>query len=158
MALYKENSESTEIYKKICEMFESLELKYENDAEKFAARCTIQGEDIPISVNMQIDSEKKLIFALSYIPITIPEEKRIDMAIAVSVTNSKLVDGSFDFDIKEGNLFFRITNSYLDGKMGVDTLKYMFICAVRTIEDFNDKFMKLVEGSLKIDYFIADGN
>ncbi len=146
------------IYGKICEMLDSFNLKFDRNDEKFMINCAMQGDDLPITINMQVNAEKELIHVLSYIPVEVPEDKRIDMAIAVSVTNSKLVDGNFDFNVKEGSLFFKMSNCYIDSTVGIETLKYLFICSIQTIEDFNDKFQMLAEGKLKIDYFIENGN
>ena len=38
-------------------------------------------------------------------PYTIPKDRRFDIAIAISAVNNSIVDGSFDFDIKSGDIF-----------------------------------------------------
>ena len=87
-----------------------------------------------------------------------PDDKRLDMAVAVSAANNLLVDGSFDYDIKQGRMFFRMTSSFRESLVGKDLFTYMLLCSCKTIDDFNDKFMMLAKGLITLEQFFETIN
>lgn len=87
-------------------------------------------------------------------PFDIPEDKRIDMAIAVNIANYGIIDGSFDYDISDGDLRFRMTTSYRESILGKELFEYMFMVSALTTDEYNDKFMMLAKGLISIEQFI----
>lgn len=71
-----------------------------------------------MEINIKVDSDRQLIVILSHLPFVIPENKRLDATVAVSVVNNKLVDGSFDYSIADGHMFFRMTSSFNESEIG----------------------------------------
>lgn len=60
----------------------------------------MQGDDLPIEIQIRVDVEHSLIILLSHLPFLVGKEKRLYMAVAISIVNNVIVDGSFDFVIK----------------------------------------------------------
>ncbi|MBR6742530.1 MAG: hypothetical protein IKM09_03700, partial [Clostridia bacterium] len=92
---------------------------------------------------------------ISHMPFVIHEDKRLDVAIAVTALNNRLVDGCFDYDIKSGHMFFRMTNSFIDSRLDEEVFAYMLFCACKTIDDYNDKFLMLDKGMLSLEQFLS---
>ena len=143
------------VYETLCSTLESHDWHYEKDVEDLSIECGAQGEDLPMHITIKVDADRQLILLLSHLPFVIPEDKRLDVAIAVSVVNDKLVDGSFDYDISDGHMFFRLTSSFMESEIGNDLFTYMLMVSCHTIDAYNDKFLMLGKGLMSIQDFIA---
>lgn len=150
----KEDLAAAQVYYDLCKMLDGEGWKYKKNVEELRIECGARGEDLPIELNIKVDAERQLVMVLSHLPYRIPEDKRIDIAIAVSVVNNRLVDGCVDYDITTGNLFFRMTNSYMDSTIGGEVYKYLLYCACQTIDSFNDRLLMLSKGMIDIAKFI----
>ena len=95
---------------------------------------------------------------LSRLPFQIPEDKRVDAAIAICVANNGLVDGSFDYDIGEGDITFRLTCSYRESFLSADLFEYMILVSAGTIDDYNDKFFMIAKDMMSVQQFIEKEN
>ncbi len=155
MADEKKLAQAKEVFETLCRTLDNHEWKYSKDEEKLSIECGAQGEDLPMNLTLKVDAERSLVMLLSHIPFPIPEDKRLDVAIAVSAVNNRLVDGSFDYDITKGNMFFRLTNSYLESVLGEDVIAYMLFCSCQTIDEYNDKFLMLAKGIISVEQFIS---
>ena len=93
---------------------------------------------------------------LSSMPFVVSESKRLDFAIAVCAINSSLVDGCFDYNIANGNLLFRMTNSFMESRMSEEVFSYMLFCSCATIDNYNDKLFMLAKGVMSVSDFLKD--
>lgn len=143
-------------YNTLIEELESHEWKYTKDDENLKISCKAQGEDLPMEIDINVDKDRQLILLISHLPFVIPQSKRLDAAIATSVANNIIADGSFDYDITSGHMFFRMTSSFLDCEIGGELFSYMLLCSFTTIDDFNDKFFMLGKGMLSVEQFIEE--
>ena len=150
-----ENEAGTrDVYETLCAMLDKLNYHYEKDEDNWKIRCTVRGEDLPMNVRIQLRPETQVVSLYSDIPIHIPAEKRADVALAVSAVNWILVDGSFDFDVIDGDLLFRMTASYRDSMIGEELLEYMLFVSLKTIDEFNDKFMLIAMDKMSLESFL----
>ncbi len=143
-----------EVFETLCRTLDKEDWSYQKDEEKLLIECGARGEDLPMELKVFVDAERSLILLLSSMPGAIQEDKRVDMALAVSVVNNRLVDGSFDYDITSGNLIFRMTNSFLESTISEKLFLYMLLTACRTIDVYNDKFLMLGKGLITIEQFL----
>lgn len=137
----------------LCKMLDDKEIRYQKDEEKLTIDCTITGEDLPMQIRILINPDIMLITLLSQIPCIIPEEKRQDASVAVNMVNFRMNDGSFDFNIKDGVIFFRMTASFMDSLISESLFEYLLFCSCATIDRYNDKFFMLSKGLCGIDEF-----
>ncbi len=144
------------VYGTLCSTLDSHEWHYKKDEEKLSIDCGAQGEDLPMEITIKVDAERQLIMLLSHLPFVISEDKRLDVAIAVSAVNNKLVDGSFDYDIADGHMFFRLTSSFIESEIGNELFTYMLMVSCHTIDEYNDKFLMLGKGMMSIEDFISN--
>ena len=147
-----------QVFDKLCETMDGHGWKYSPDRDALRIESGAQGEDLPINLIMSVDEKRQLVRLLSGMPFRVKEDKRLDMAVAVSVVNNRLVDGSFDFDVSTGILGFRMTCSYRESILGSDLFSYILFCSCKTIDDFNDKFMMINAGLVSLDQFIETIN
>ena len=150
--MLKKNGEN--VYGTICKMFDKLGYRYERHDEDLVVKCTVKGEDIPMDILFIVRSDRQIVQLLSPMPFTVPEDKRMEMAIAVTVASNHLIDGSFDFDLGDGNIMFRLTSSYIESILGEELFTYMLMVSAKTIDDYNDKFLMLAKGMMTLEQFI----
>ncbi len=144
------------VYGTMSSTLDSHEWHYKKDEEKLSIDCGAQGEDLPMEITIKVDAERQLIMLLSHLPFVISEDKRLDVAIAVSAVNDKLVDGSFDYNIADGHMFFRMTSSFIESEIGNELFTYMLMVSCHTIDEYNDKFLMLGKGMMSIEDFISN--
>ena len=142
----------------LCRTMESNEWKFAKDEEKLCVDFGIQGDDLPVQINMHVDARREVVVLLSQMPFSVGEDKRMDLAVAVSVVNSHLVHGCFDFDVRSGKLVFRMSNSYFASTVGQELFDYMAVIAYNTVEAYNDKFLMLAKDMLSLEKFLESEN
>lgn len=146
------------VYETLCAALNNRGWHFVKDDEKLSIECEAHGEDLPMNVDVKVDPDRGLIMLLSRLPFVVPEDKRVDFAIAVSCVNNQIVNGSFDYDFVGGRMFFRLTNSFIESEIGEELIFYMIMVSFRTIDDFNDKFFMLAKGLTSLEAFITDVN
>ncbi|MBP5194341.1 MAG: YbjN domain-containing protein [Clostridia bacterium] len=137
-------------YDTLCRMLDEINWRYERDEENFTIDSGSSGEDLPIQFRIIVDPERMIVSLISPLPFDIPDEKRVEMAIAVSMVNYSIVDGSFDYDYTDGTLLFRMTSSFRESLIGKDVFKYMIAVSCKTIDDYNDKFLMIVKDVMSL--------
>ena len=150
MANEKDLKQAQAVYKALCAMLDENDWHYMRDDEALMIKCGAQGDDLPMQIRIEVDMERQIVSLLSQMPFDVPENRRKELAVAVSLANYGMVDGSFDYDYLRGIIIFRMTSSYRECLIGKDLLGYMLMCACHTIDEYNDKFLTLTKNSMTI--------
>lgn len=143
-------------YATLCSALDKDDWHYTKDEEKLTVRCGAQGEDLPIELVIEVDADRQLVVLLSHLPVKVPEDKRLDVAIAISAVNNVLVHGCFDYNVSTGRIVYRMANSFTDSLLGGDVFDYIIYAACHTIDEYNDKLLMLSKGMLSIENFLKD--
>lgn len=125
MSTERETKLAQNVYQTICEMLDEKGIKYTKHEDDLVVSCTVRGEDIPMDIVIFVHEKQQIVRLLSPMPFDIPEDKRIDMAIAVNIANYGIIDGSFDYDLSDGDLRFRMTTSYRESILGKELFEYI---------------------------------
>lgn len=141
MSEEKDLKRAQAVYATLCDMLTELDWHFQKDEEHLMIECSARGDDLPMELRVEVDAERNLIVLLSQMPFAIPEERRTALAIAVSLANNGLADGSFDYDYLSGRIIFRLTSSYIGSLIGKQLFHYMLMCSCATIDEYNDKFL-----------------
>lgn len=155
MAEQNKLEEAKVVYSTLCQALDKHDWYYKKDEEKLSIECGAQGDDLPMEITVKVDADRMLVLLISHMPFVIQEDKRLDVAIAVSAINNVLVDGCFDYDVSSGHMFFRMTNSFIESKISEEVIAYMLFCSCQTIDEYNDKFLILAKGMISIEQFLA---
>ena len=140
----------------LCTALAENEWNYKKNEIELEIDCTAVGDDFPMDVNITVEADRQLIILISPLPFITPPEKRLDVAVAVTLVNNMLADGCFDYNIKSGRMFFRMTNSFMESDMSKDVFTYLLNVSFATVDMYNDKFYMLGKGMLSIDAFYPD--
>lgn len=151
-------TQAKKIYFDFCRVLDEEGWKYTKKEEELRIETGAQGDDLPMDLYLSVDAENQLLMLLSPIPVKAPEDKRLDVAAAISTVNNQLVDGCFDHNILDGKIYFRMAYSYIDMTFGTEFYKYMLYCSCQTIDEYNDKFWMLAKGMLTLEQFLAAEN
>lgn len=146
------------VYETVCKALSEKDWKFKGDDENLKIKTGAVGEDLPMDITIDVNADRQLLLVISPMPMAVPEDKRVDIAIAISVINNQLVDGCFDYDIRTGHIFFRLTSSFIKSKIGKEAVMYMLLCSCKIIDEYNDKLLMLVKGLLSVEQFIASEN
>ena len=144
------------MYETICAMYDDKGFHYERHDEDHVITCTVNGDDIPMDILFAVRDERQIVQLLSPMPFRVPEDKRVEMALAITVVNDKLIDGSFDYDLSKGRISFRLTASYIESILGKELFEYMLMVSAATVDEYNDKFLMISKGLLSFDQFLAN--
>ena len=148
--------QAKQVYQKIINMLDNRGWKDERHDEDLVIASGVTGEDLPIAFIFAVKPQNHLVQFLSKLPVTMPEQKRIDGAIAACAASNHLIDGSFDYDVMNGRIVFRLTSSYLNSDISEDLLEYMLMVSAATIDEYNDKFLMLAKGMITIQKFLEE--
>ncbi len=151
----KNLKQAKEAFDTLCQLFDKFKWHYKKNEDDLSIECGIQGDDLPMEINVNVDADRRLVMLLSHMPLIVQEDKRLDAAVAVSAVNNILVNGCFEYDITSGHMFFRITNSFIESKISEEVFAYMLFCSCQTIDKYNDKFLMLAKGMISIEQFLS---
>lgn len=154
MSEEKDLKKAQEVYNTLCGLLDELEMTYDMMEERLMIELETRGDDLPIGVRIEVDAKRQLIMLLSQIPFAVPENRRNELAVAVSAANFGMVDGSFDYNYQGGSIVFRMTSSYRESLIGKKLLFYMLMCSCTTIDEFNDKFLVVAKSDMSYDEII----
>ena len=90
-------------------------------------------------------------YVMGALPLTVFVDYTL---MAVCMANHGLVRGSFDYDISDGEIRYRLTAAYRDSVLGPDLFEYMIGAAASTVEAYNDRFFMLAKKMITIEKFI----
>lgn len=127
---------------------------YEKEEEDLIVKSGVKGNDFPIEFIIRVNPRNELVSFFSKLPFNVEEDKRIDVALAICAVNYWLADGSFDYDLSDGSILFRLTSSYKESTLGEALFEYMVVVSAATVDNYNDKFFMMSKGMMTYQQFI----
>lgn len=145
-------------YRTLISMMNNEGLKYTSFDDKLRVELGFNTDDLDVNLICIIDEDRELVRIFSSLPFKFPEDKRVDGAVAATVANHGMVNGSFDFDMSDGEMLFKCVNSYKDGGFNEEIANYMINVTVSTVDNYNDRFFGVAKGMISIQDFIEKEN
>ena len=139
-----------QVFQILCNALDHNEMQYEADPEKMVVYFSLKGKNMPMEFILAVDARRQMITALSNLPFQMHEDKRLEGAAAVAIASLGMVDGNFDFDIKDGSIAFRLTVCFLESEIGENLIHYMIGCSAAMVDKYNAKFQGLNDGTLSL--------
>ena len=144
-----------QVYNTICEALDNRDWHYGKEEDELLVHFGVNGDDIPLQFIIVVDAERQLIRLMSPLPFQMSEAKRIEGAIATCAASYGMADGSFDYDLSDGKIVFRMTASFRESLIGEGLLQYMISCSCAMVDKYNEQFLAIDKGILSIGDFIA---
>lgn len=144
---------SLRAYACIISFLESKGWNFKRDDEKLRITTGFRTDDHDIDFIMYVDEDRKLVCFRSVLPGLFPEDKRIEGAVATCIANLGMFDGFFEYDLSDGEVVFKVSDSFRDGDMTVDVIEYMFRMCYAFVDRYNDRFFDLARGRMTLQEF-----
>lgn len=154
MADEKKMELAKQVYATLCAAIDRREWNYQKDEEKLVAYFGVSGDDIPMQFILAVDADRQLIRVMSPLPFKMSEAKRMEGAIATCAATYGLADGSFDYDLSDGTIVFRMTASFRESLIGEGLFQYLISCSCAMVDKYNDQFLAIDKGLMSITDFI----
>ena len=126
------------------------------DEGRMIISIEVEGHDLPQPTFIDVNDKYDIIRLISPIPGDIPEDKRIDAAVAVVVANNGLPEGRFDLDMSDGEITYTVEHYYKGGEFTEETGDHLLGTCFIITDMYNDKFFMLGKGLLSLEKFIED--
>ena len=144
-----------QVYETLCSALDRRGWKYGKKEDELLVHFGVRGDDIPLDFIIFVDAERQLVRLMSPMSFKMSENKRMEGAIAACAASYVMADGSFDYDLSDGRIVFRMTASYRESQLGDGLFQYMISCACAMVDKYNDQFLALDKGIMSIADFIA---
>ena len=142
---------ANEIYGTLCKVLDSRDWVYEKDEEHLILHFGVSGDDLPIQIIFVIDADREIIRLLSPMPFKMGDYARVEGSLATCIASNSLIDGTFDYDMSDGSIVFRMTASFKDSIVGTGLFEYMIDCSCVTIGRYNGQFDAINKGEMSIE-------
>lgn len=158
MAEEKYLTQAKSVYTTLCNALDYNNWKYERHDEKLTIISGSLGEDLPIAFAVTVNADVGVVTLVSRLPLTVPKDKQVETAAAVAIANRGLAHGNFDYDLKEGHIFYRMSNSFRGCALGEGSMVYMISVGCQLVDNYNDRFLMLTKGMINLQQFAASEN
>lgn len=138
------------VYAGICAMLDDHNWKYDKHENDWIIQTGGRGDDLFIDIKFRVDVERQLVILHSHMPFSVPESMRKEMAVAVARANHGMVDGCFDYGYETGKIVFRLTTSFRSSLLAKEVYNYIMSVSCSTIDDYNDKFLTVINKRMSI--------
>lgn len=137
----------------LCQMLDHKGWYYDKIEDKLLIKSGVKSEDLPVEFIVRVVPDNQVVQFLSKLSFQMPEEKRMDGALAVCIVNNHLIDGSFDYDVFDGSIVYRLTCSCRETVLNEEQLQYMIMVAASTVDNYNDKFFMIAKNMMTVEQF-----
>ena len=145
--------EAKTMYGTLCQTLDNMKWHYTKEEDKFIIRTSAVGKDLSMKLFMKVDSDRRVMYLKSPMPFDVPEHCREQMMKAVIMANYSMLNGSFEFDLSDGYLAFKVVVPYMESMISEKVCHYMIMVSCDMTDKFNDKFKALVDGTMSMDEF-----
>lgn len=152
----KKNPDAMAVYNTIIDNLNKRNWVFDRYDDSLMVRFIVSSEDLNISYRIIVDPDCGLIFLYSNMPFSAKPEKALDITLAIAAINSRLADGSFEYDMNTSEIRFKMTNSYIGCKVFSELMDYMIDFSGVEIDDYNDKLYALNMGYVSIDDLLKE--
>ena len=142
----------------LCTALDNWGWKYRHNAEDLSVNFGVNGDDLPMDFVVAVSKEVPFLQLFSLLPFTVPEDKRVEMAVAVAVSNYGCTNGSFEFDLSDGKILYKLPQYFADSLIGDGCIQYVISLACQMVDQYNDRFMALSKGIMSLTDFLNKEN
>ena len=143
------------VYETLCSALERAKVKFTRDDEKMRVDYTFKGDDLLMPFIFTVDPDRCFVRLISPLAPRVKEDKRLDVAVALSLLNYRLAFGCFDLDMNDGELRFRMVNCFRDTELSEEVFSMMLQTGHAIVEKYNDKLYALAAGIISLEQFVT---
>ncbi len=140
-------------YQTLIATLDKMQWKYVHNDKNRTISTTAIGKDMPMILNIGVDTTRQIMCAKSPMPFNIPEDARETISHAVNIANYSFLNGCFEYNHNDGILKFRIVIPFEGCIVSQEVCKYFILLTCQMVDKFNDKFLKLAQGQMTLEEF-----
>ena len=153
MDINEKHESALKVLNAISDRLDEMEMEHRKDESDYIIMTGGVGDDLYMPLIFQVDDKRQLIIIDSILMFEVPDNMRVDMAIAVTRVNKILGEGSFHYNIANGKIRYRMTVPYMDVNFGKQLITYITMISFQIVDQFNDKLKLLAEGAITLEQF-----
>lgn len=155
MSLDIQQKHAKQAYQLILDALEDRKWQYHADDENQRVAFSVSNNQITMHFLISSETEGQYISLLSFFPFCIEENKKVEIALAISYINYSIINGHFDMDLDEGRVLFRMATIFDGSLLSKDVVQYMIDCAGSTVNQYYNSLSQINEGAMTVDDLIA---
>ena len=145
---------AAQVYQLIKSHLTSKGIRYDPHDDDQVITMTAQGDDLPMPVLIRVIGEREVLHIASPLPGKVPEDKRIDAAVALAAINNHLMNGNFDLDLDSGLIVYRVCQSFHDNDISEEQIHYLLAIVFITTDEYNDTLFMLAKGAMTLEQLL----
>lgn len=145
-------------YTTLCTTLDNMKWTYQKDDDRMVINTSAVGEDLTIKLRIVVSEDRGLMYIKSPMPYKVPENAREVVGTAVNVANFSMLNGCFEYDKNDGYLAFRIVVPFDGSVISEQVCHYMIVLSCQMVDKFNDKFLAVAKGNMRLADFEAYTN
>lgn len=156
MSNVNQNMRAIRAYKTLCAALDDRQWKYRKNEDDLIVTLNFSTDSLPVEFFIKVVAERQLVQLLSRLPLTFPEDKRVEGSLATLAASYSLVDGSFDYDLSDGKVTFRNVVAFHNSELSKAVVDHMVDCAYAIITNYNEKLFAVSKGYLPVQDFMKE--
>lgn len=149
----QKQSEALQMFKTLCQTLNNIKWTYDKDDQNLVVRTSAVGDDLTIAFAIKVDAERSVIYIKSEMPFVVENDKRDCLAKAVLMANYSMLNGSFEFDLNDGRIAFKIVAPFMNCTLSEEVCKYIIDITCSMVDKFNDKFLAIAKDNMSLKEF-----
>ena len=150
----KELELAKRVFEDMCQAMDKQEWQYDRHDEDLVVTIRMQGKDIPVGLILRVNAAAQVVSVYSVLPVKVPDEKLVDVAVAVCIANDGMINGGFDLDMGKKQIVWRMCTTYRGSLLGSEAYAYMVVVSTGTVDKYNERFMMLAEDRIGLKKFM----
>ena len=154
----RKQMEARALYNTLCATLDNMQWRYDKEEDNLVVNTMAVGNDLSMRLMIMVDAERQVMFLKSPMPFVVPAESHDLIAKAILLANYSMLNGSFEFDFRDGYLAFKMVVPYMESIISEAVCKYMIIVSCAMTDKYNDKFQALAQGRMTLAEFAQFAN
>mgnify|MGYP005775157367 FL=1 len=151
----KKYEKALNVYNVLLATLDDMKWKYEKNDKELTVTYTVTGEDIPMTFYMIVDPGLQAVRCFSFLPVTFPEDRRVDGVIASCAAGCGLYEGKFFSRLEDGRIVFNSASSFMGCEVNGHWFAAMMGLAHQMVDEQNDRFLMLSKGMITLQDFMT---
>ena len=152
------NNHAVEAFRIIKQGFNEFNLPYNESSERMSLHAVAAFNKNEVVLVAGVDEETQTIEMVGAIDVTFDADVESEVSIAMARMNHRMKLGFFDYNAKEGNFYFRLSNSYRDGSLNTEVVKYMIATIYGTVNSYFNILDLFAKKLITLDEFLRRFN
>lgn len=131
------------LYDRVVDHLNSEDLHFEGFRDDNVIKLSFAGNNANYNIYFDIKEEKDCIIVYVMSPIKIPEAKRMQACEYITRANYGIIAGNFEMDFRDGEVRFKSSIEFPEGKISEEMIKLLWVKSLSTIDNYFPGLMRV---------------